>query len=50
MEFYLIGALMGVCALFSGILWLTNDPLEEGFKEAQAWERRQKRLREILPK
>ena len=40
---------MGTLALFWGILWLTNDPLEEGFREAQAWEKRQKRLREILP-
>ena len=49
MEIYLIIALMGTLALFWGILWLTNDPLEEGFREAQAWEKRQKRLREILP-
>jgi len=49
MEWMLIGGLAATMGLF---LLINNchDPLEEGFKQAQAWERNQKKLREVLGK
>jgi hypothetical protein len=46
----MFGAVIGILGLLWGILWLHDDPLEEGFKEAREWESRQKRLRKVLGK
>ena len=44
MEFLLFGAIIAILCLFWGILSLHDDPLEEGIRQAQAWESRQKAL------
>lgn len=49
MEFLIFGAVLGILGLFWAILALHDDPLEEGIKQAQAWDAKQKRLRKVLP-
>ena len=49
MEFLFFGAVLAILGLLWAILALHDDPLEEGIRQAQAWEARQKRLREVLP-
>lgn len=48
MEWVLFGGvvvIMGLCAL---LINCCHDPLEDGFKQAQAWEKNQNKLRKIL--
>ena len=44
MEFVIFGAIIGILGLLWAILSLHDDPLEEGIRQAQAWESRQKAL------
>ena len=44
MEFVIFGAIIGILCLFWAILSLHDDPLEEGIRQAQAWDRQQKAL------
>lgn len=50
MEFVMFGAVIGILCLFWGILSLHDDPLEEGIRQAQAWESRQKALARAVGK
>jgi hypothetical protein len=50
MEFVMFGAVIGILCLFWGILSLQDDPLEEGIRQAQAWESRQKALARAVGK
>ena len=50
MEFVIFGAIIGILCLFWGILSLQDDPLEEGIRQAQAWESRQKALARAVGK
>jgi hypothetical protein len=49
MEFFIFGAVLAILGLFWAILEAHDDPLEEGIRQAQAWERRQKALRQVIP-
>ena len=44
MEFLIFGAIIGILGLLWVILSLHDDPLEEGIRQAQAWDRQQKAL------
>jgi hypothetical protein len=48
MEFWIFGAVLAILGLLWAILALQDDPLEEGIRQAQAWEAKQKRLRKVL--
>lgn len=50
MEFVMFGAIIGILCLLWGILSLHDDPLEEGIRQAQAWESRQKALARAVGK
>ena len=50
MEFLIFGAIIGILCLFWAILSLHDDPLEEGIRQAQAWESRQKALARAVGK
>jgi len=50
MEFVMFGAIIGILCLLWGILSLHDDPLEEGIRQAQAWESRQKALARVVGK
>jgi len=48
MELFIFGAVLAILGLFWAILEAHDDPLEEGIRQAQAWEAKQKRLRKVL--
>jgi len=48
MELFIFGAVLVILGLFWAILEAHDDPLEEGIRQAQAWEAKQKRLRKVL--
>ncbi|MFM2189580.1 MAG: hypothetical protein RLZZ452_1536 [Pseudomonadota bacterium] len=48
MEMVLIGGLAVIMGLTALLIKCHHDPLADGFKEAQKWERNQKKLTEIL--
>ena len=50
MEFVIFGAIIGILGLLWAILSLHDDPLEEGIRQAQAWESRQKALARAVGK
>ena len=50
MEFLIFGAIIAILCLFWGILSLHDDPLEEGIRQAQAWDRQQKALARAVGK
>jgi sugar phosphate permease len=50
MEFVILRAIIGILCLFWAILSLHDDPLEEGIRQAQAWESRQKALARAVGK
>ena len=50
MEFVLFGAIIGILGLLWAILSLHDDPLEEGIRQAQAWDRQQKALAKAVGK
>ena len=50
MEFLLFGAIIAILCLFWGILSLHDDPLEEGIRQAQAWDRQKKALARAVGK
>ena len=50
MEFLIFGAIIGILGLLWVILSLHDDPLEEGIRQAQAWESRQKALARAVGK
>lgn len=50
MEFIMFGALVAVLGLFWAIVSLHDDPLEEGIRQAQAWESRQKAISKAVAK
>ena len=50
MEFVIFGAIIGILGLLWAILSLQDDPLEEGIRQAQAWDRQQKALARAVGK
>ena len=50
MEFVIFGAIIGILGLLWAILSLQDDPLEEGIRQAQAWDRQQKALAKAVGK
>ena len=50
MEFVMFGAVIGILCLFWGILSLQDDPLKEGIRQAQAWDRQKKALARAVGK
>jgi sugar phosphate permease len=50
MEFVIFGAIIGILGLLWVILSLHDDPLEEGIRQAQAWDRQQKALARAVGK
>ena len=50
MEFLMFGAIIAILCLFWGILSLHDDPLGEGIRQAQAWDRQQKALARAVGK
>ena len=50
MEFVIFGAVIGILGLLWAILSLQDDPLEEGIRQAQAWDRQKKALARAVGK
>lgn len=48
MEMVLIGGITVIMGLTALLIKCHHDPLADGFKQAQAWEKNQTKLREIL--
>ena len=49
MEVFIIGTLGALGIALALIRWC-HDPLEDGFKQAQAWQKNQEKLRQVLGK
>ena len=50
MQYLLFGGLLAVLGLVWVILSLHDDPLEEGIRQASAWEKNQSKLRKVMPR
>jgi len=49
MQYLMFGGVIASLGLLWAILSLHDDPLKEGIRQAQAWEKAQKHLRKVMP-
>jgi hypothetical protein len=50
MEYWIFGPVIGALGLLWAVLSLQDDPLEEGIRQAHAWESRQKAIAKAIGK
>lgn len=50
MEYWIFGAVIGALGLLWAALSLQDDPLEEGIRQAHAWDAQQKAITKAIGK